>query len=84
MAVADLGGDLMIQFAEGFLPTITTAANHGSPYWYDRAVPMIFVGPGVEPGHRKGLDAATIDFAPTLGSFVGISLPEADGHPLSL
>jgi predicted AlkP superfamily pyrophosphatase or phosphodiesterase len=84
MAVADLGGDLMVQFAEGLLPTTSTAANHGSPYWYDRAVPMIFVAPGVAPGPRRGLDAATIDFAPTLAALVGVGFPGAEGRPLAL
>ncbi len=84
MAVADLGGDLMIRFEEGLLPTTSSAANHGSPYWYDRAVPMIFVAPGIAPGRRRDLDAATIDFAPTLARLVGIRLSEVDGSPLDL
>lgn len=84
MAVADLGGDLMVQFAEGLLPTTSSAANHGSPYWYDRAVPMIFVAPGLPPGHRRELDAATIDFAPTLATLAGIDLPNVQGRPLPI
>lgn len=44
------------------LPIGTT---HGTPYPYDRNIPLAFVGPGF-PKSRDFRDAASIDIAPTL------------------
>lgn len=56
--------------------------GHGSPYWYDRHVPMIFLGPGIPPG-RDPHRASTVDFAPTLARLLGISYPDdLDGAAL--
>jgi len=64
-----------IRFREGVLPPGWDAGtSHGSPYLYDRRVPLIFMGPGVEPG-RSGAAARTVDFAPTLADLVGLSPP---------
>lgn len=57
-------------------------SGHGTPYWYDRHVPMLFYGPGV-PAGRDSTRAATVDFAPTLARLLGIRFPEdLDGAPL--
>jgi arylsulfatase A-like enzyme len=57
--------------------------GHGSPYWYDRHVPMIFLGPGI-PAGRDPVRASTVDFAPTLARLLGISYPDdLDGAPLT-
>lgn len=57
--------------------------GHGSPYWYDRHVPLIFLGPGIAPG-RDRERASTVDFAPTLARLLGIPYPdELDGVPLA-
>jgi hypothetical protein len=57
-------------------------SGHGTPYWYDRNVPMLFYGPGV-PAGRDSTRAATVDFAPTLARLLGIPFPEdLDGAPL--
>ena len=58
--------------------------SHGSPYPYDRAVPIVFLGPGIEPGRR--FDAAsTADIAPTVLDLLGIEPPsEMDGKVLGL
>ena len=57
-------------------------SGHGTPYWYDRHVPMLFYGPGV-PAGRDSTRAATVDFAPTLARLLGIPFPEnLDGSPL--
>lgn len=79
-------GDVAIQVAPDCLlkgPQIAT--THGSPYAYDRAVPLIFWGPGfVEAGRISG-PAATVDIAPSLAPLLGISLPAGlDGRPLPL
>lgn len=57
--------------------------GHGTPYWYDRHVPMLFYGPGV-PAGRDSTRAATVDFAPTLARMLGIPFPkDLDGAPLA-
>lgn len=57
--------------------------GHGSPYWYDRHVPMIFLGPGI-PAGRDRERASTVDFAPTLARLLGIPYPDdLDGAPLA-
>lgn len=57
-------------------------ATHGSPYYYDRHVPLYFLGGGVAPG-TSDERAATVDVAPTLARLAGIRAPDdLDGHPL--
>ncbi len=73
-----------IQMVQGALdwgrPLGTT---HGSPYYYDRHVPLIFMGPGVSAG-RSDTRAATIDVAPTLAAWAGIRTPaDLDGRTLA-
>lgn len=56
--------------------------GHGSPYLYDRRVPIILMGPGVKPG-RSALRARTVDVAPTLAEWAGIAYPgDLDGRSL--
>jgi len=50
-------------------------STHGSAYYYDRHVPLIFLGPGIEAG-RSETKVATIDIAPTLARLTGIKAPE--------
>ena len=70
-----------------YRPGIYAAARgsgHGQLYWYDRHVPMIFMGPGIKPG-RDPSRAATVDFAPTFASLLGIQYPrDLDGKVLKL
>lgn len=66
------------------LPNERTGTTHGSPYWYDRHVPVIFMGPGVRAG-RVGDRVATVDFAPTLATEARVRFPaDLDGRALSL
>jgi predicted AlkP superfamily pyrophosphatase or phosphodiesterase len=62
----------------------STAAGstHGSPYWYDRRVPIFLMGQGVKKGQYLGA-AAPVDIAPTLAFLLGITLPAADGRVLN-
>jgi predicted AlkP superfamily pyrophosphatase or phosphodiesterase len=78
-------GDLVVQVAEGCLISdYDTGTTHGTPYLYDRRVPVLFRGPGVEPGRVPGR-AATVDIAPTLAVRLGVPVPaDLDGHPLPL
>lgn len=58
--------------------------THGSPYLYDRKVPFLVMGPGVEPGIDRSPMGAT-DVAPTLARFLGIPFPDdLDGVPRAL
>lgn len=58
-------------------------ATHGSPYYYDRHVPLIFFGEGVRPGSSSE-SVATVDVAPTLARLAGVPTPnDLDGHVLS-
>ncbi|HET6363348.1 MAG TPA: alkaline phosphatase family protein [Gemmatimonadota bacterium] len=57
-------------------------SGHGTPYWYDRNVPLLFYGPDV-PAGRDSMRASTVDFAPTLARMLGIPFPDdLDGAPL--
>ena len=57
-------------------------SGHGQPYWYDRHVPLIFMGPGIAPAQDPAR-AATVDFAPTFATLLGISFPrDLDGRAL--
>jgi hypothetical protein len=57
-------------------------STHGSPYWYDRRVPIFLMGQGIRRGQYLGA-AAPIDIAPTLAFLLGITLPAADGRVLN-
>jgi hypothetical protein len=52
------------------------AATHGSPYGYDRHVPVIFFGAGVRSG-RYHTACAPSDIAPTLSALLGVEPPSA-------
>tara|TARA_B100001123_G_scaffold177255_2_gene203250 strand:- start:8391 stop:10016 length:1626 start_codon:yes stop_codon:yes gene_type:complete len=57
-------------------------STHGSPYYYDRNVPIIFLGSRIEAGVSEER-VATVDVAPTLARLAGIKIPEdLDGRAL--
>jgi predicted AlkP superfamily pyrophosphatase or phosphodiesterase len=62
--------------------TTRGGSTHGSPYWYDRRVPIFLMGQGIKRGQYLG-DAAPVDIAPTLAFLMGITLPAADGRVLN-
>jgi arylsulfatase A-like enzyme len=68
-----------------FIPGILAGprgSSHGQTYYYDRHVPMIFMGPGI-PAGRDTSRAATVDFAPTFAAILGIPAPaDLDGKVL--
>jgi len=77
------GSGVMFRFEEGYYPsTARTGTGHGTPYYYDRHVPLIFFGSGVVKG--LSLDPVkTVDIAPTLAELAGIAKPgDLDGQPL--
>lgn len=79
------GADLIVEPAYGCLFTSWPAGtSHGSPHDYDRDVPVVFMGPGIEPGRVPGR-AAPIDIAPTLAAEIGVPTPDdLDGVVLPL
>jgi predicted AlkP superfamily pyrophosphatase or phosphodiesterase len=77
--VAESG--VAVRLVEGAMPDLDPAV-HGSPYLYDRSVPLVFMGPGIAPG-RSEESARTVDLAPTLARLAGIPAPSGlDGRAL--
>jgi predicted AlkP superfamily pyrophosphatase or phosphodiesterase len=75
---------VVVRFKEGMIFDWAVAV-HGSPYHYDRDVPIIFYGSNIRRGSElNGRDKPmTVDVAPTLSEAAGIPRPtELDGHPL--
>ena len=76
---ADYGVE--VRLTEGTLAR-GSGTTHGVPYLHDRQVPLLFYGAHVDPG-RSQEPARTVDFAPTLGEFLGLEVPDGlDGRPL--
>jgi hypothetical protein len=60
----------------------STGTGHGTPYDYDREIPLIFLGPGF-PHRQDGRPAASVDILPTVLDRLGIDVPEGlDGSVL--
>jgi hypothetical protein len=81
----DRSPDLHVQLAAGCLIRGKPyGTSHGTPHAYDREIPLVFMGPGVEPGAVKG-PAFSVDIGPTLGRVLGLTLPDGlDGRVLDL
>lgn len=59
-------------------------AGHGSPWDYDRRVPIIFWRPG-SAGQERALPVRTVDIAPTLARAAGVTAPNGlDGRCLGI
>lgn len=81
-------GDIQVALASGDYPSVPVAAGdavagHGSPWDYDRRVPILFWWPGVTPDDRKAA-IETVDIAPTLAGIAGVKTPQVDGRCLDL
>ncbi len=64
-----------IRWDEGTLFSVkATGTTHGSPYWYDRHVPLVFLGGALSAG-ASGASVHTWDVAPTLAALAGITPP---------
>jgi hypothetical protein len=79
--MAERSGDLAIVATPYWVPQ-ATGTTHGSPHPYDRAVPLVLYGMGIESGRYLG-SATPADIAPTLAYLTGIQLAAADGRVLS-
>ena len=71
---AERSGDIFVMLKPHITPivdTTTYAATHGSPWNYDRRVPIIFWRPGMSPAGRE--DAVeTVDIMPTLAAMLRV------------
>jgi predicted AlkP superfamily pyrophosphatase or phosphodiesterase len=80
-------GDLIVIHKPNIMPvtdTRTYANMHGSPWDYDRRVPIIFWRPGMTAVDRAEA-IATVDIMPTLAAWLGLPLgtTHVDGRCLS-
>jgi predicted AlkP superfamily pyrophosphatase or phosphodiesterase len=66
-------------------PTRGYVATHGSPWDYDRRVPILFWRKAMA-GFEQSLSVETVDIAPTLAGLIGLKLApgEVDGRCLDL
>ena len=85
---AQRSGDIAVAYrpySSGGAPAAygDTVAGHGSPWNYDRRVPMIFWWPGAS-GFEQPLPVETVDIAPTLAALLGVKTPVVDGRCLDL
>jgi predicted AlkP superfamily pyrophosphatase or phosphodiesterase len=81
-------GDLMVAPKPHITPIIdvsTYVATHGSPWDYDRKVPILFYRPGVS-GFEQALPIETVDILPTLAALIELPVPSAeiDGRCIDL
>jgi alkaline phosphatase len=81
-------GDLLVALKPDVSPIpdgrgyVTT---HGSPWNYDRRVPILFFAPGLA-GFEQPLSIETVDIMPTLAALIGLAVPaaEIDGRCIDL
>src|SRR5204863_3029599 len=73
-------GDLIVAPKPHITPIIdvsTYVATHGSPWNYDRKVPILFYRPGVV-GFEQSLPVETVDILPTLAALIELPVPSAE------
>lgn len=72
---------LYVRTTEGTLASNRPQGTaHGTPYWYDRHVPLILYGAQVTPG-RYADEVYTVDLAPSLAALAGTTTPtDLDGR----
>jgi predicted AlkP superfamily pyrophosphatase or phosphodiesterase len=80
----DRSGDILVAYAERSTLGIPhglgdAVASHGSPWDYDRQVPILWWWPRVVPvAETEPMD--TVDIAPTLAAIIGVAAPPVDGR----
>jgi predicted AlkP superfamily pyrophosphatase or phosphodiesterase len=71
-------GDLLVLLKPRVTPvadaTRGTVAGHGSPWDYDRRVPILFWRKGL-PHYEQPMGVETVDIMPTLAAQIGLALP---------
>ena len=82
-------GDFVVLLKPRVTPIFDTSrgyvATHGSPWDYDRRVPILFWRKGMRP-FEQPLAVETADILPTLASLIGLTIPAGtiDGRCLDL
>jgi arylsulfatase A-like enzyme len=84
-------GDLIVMLKPRITPIPLSVAagnyvaTHGSPWDYDRRVPMLFWRKGLAPFEQPN-SVETVDIMPTLAGLIGLPIPktEIDGRCLDL
>lgn len=75
----DRSGDFIVLLKKAVTPIARTGlgyvATHGSPWDYDRRVPILFWRDGMSH-FEQPLSVRTIDIAPTLAALIGVNIPE--------
>jgi len=84
----DRCGDLIVAYKEQSslgVPekAVDIIAGHGSPWDYDRQVPILFWWPGAT-AKKVTVPAETIDIAPTLAAIAGLPAPQVTGKCLDI
>ena len=86
---AERSGDFVVLLKPRVTPLFDTThgyvATHGSPWDYDRRVPILFWRKGMAP-FEQPLSVETVDIMPTLAALIGLRVPagEIDGRCLDL
>ncbi len=85
---AERSGDIQVAFVDHTTLGMPRAAGdyiagHGSPYDYDRRVPIFFWWAGVGAEARSEA-IETVDIAPTLAGIAGVPTPVVDGKCLTV
>jgi hypothetical protein len=86
---APRSGDLLVLLRRGVVPIPEArtgyVATHGSPWDYDRRVPILFWRKGMT-GFEQPSPVETVDIAPTLAAWIGLKTPAGafDGRCLDL
>jgi len=81
-------GDLLVASKPYVTPIVgfgSYLATHGSPWNYDRRVPILFYQPGIA-GFEQALPVETVDILPTLAALIHLPIPtaEIDGRCIDL
>jgi predicted AlkP superfamily pyrophosphatase or phosphodiesterase len=82
-------GDLVVLLKHGVTPIADASrgyvATHGSPWDYDRRVPILFWRRGLTP-FEQPLSIETVDIMPTLAGVLGLPIPanQIDGRCLDI
>ena len=80
-------GDFLLLFRPRVTPIPTPGPGyvetHGSPWDYDRRVPLIFWRKGMT-GFEQPLSVETVDIMPTLAATIGLPVSGVDGRCLDL
>lgn len=82
-------GDFYVMLDRAVVPIPTPApgytSTHGSPWDYDRRVPLLFWRKGL-PGMEQPAPVETVDIAPTLTAILGLKVPDGafDGRCLDI